>query len=163
MKIEDYNVEIPQDGETWEGVGALGTTLVTNAENYRVMIESLCAADERSKSNWVVRNDDIPLGYEWYDEYKHQDMLVKVMTGCILNGDILDVTTHFDNEMNLVHSIFGNPIINIKDDDYKALWDKANIRAEKIWIEIIEQRGTITINQGTTATRYPMKLKFSNK
>lgn len=160
MKIEDYNVEIPQNGETWEGMGALGTTPIVNAENYRIMIESLCAFDERSKSNWDVRNDDKPLGYEWYDESKHQDMLVKVMTGCLLNGDILDVTTHFDNEMNHVHTIFGNPIINIKDADYKALWDKANIRAEEIWIDIIEQRGTLTRMQGTTAIRYPAQVKI---
>lgn len=36
MKIEEYNVEIPQDGETWDGMGALGTTPVDNAKNYRI-------------------------------------------------------------------------------------------------------------------------------
>lgn len=104
-----------------------------------------------------------PIGYEWYDEAKHQDMLVMVMTGCILNGDTLDVTTNFDNEMNPVHSIFGNPIINIKDADYKALWSKANIRAEEVWTEMIKQRGTITRMQGTTAKGYPMQIKLHNK
>lgn len=32
MRVEDYNVEIPQDGETWEGMGALGTTPIANAK-----------------------------------------------------------------------------------------------------------------------------------
>ena len=51
MKIEEYNVEIPQDGETWEGMGALGTTPVDNAENYRIYL--VMTPEQQKYREWL--------------------------------------------------------------------------------------------------------------
>ena len=51
MKKEEYNVEIPQDGETWEGMGALGTTPIANAENYRIKI--VMTPEQQKYKEWL--------------------------------------------------------------------------------------------------------------
>lgn len=138
MNVEEYNVEIPQGGDVWEGLRALGSTPIAKVENYRVMIDAMCATDEYAKNNdgAIICAVDTP-EYERYEESKHKEQIVKAMIDCLLTGYELDKTIHFDNEMNIVYHIHGDPIVCITQADYQTLAEEAETQSEKLWSELM--------------------------
>lgn len=86
MKRQEYNVEIIQEGETWDGIGPLGTTPAISKKNYRfnrfqfnhhgVCINPICAIDYMGSGLKVTFCVEVAQTYEgrwcyglWWREY----------------------------------------------------------------------------------------------
>lgn len=138
MNQRDYNVEIPQEGKPWEGMGLLGSTPIAKVKNYRAMIEFFGGSDQTAKN---IEDADCVKDspeYEWYEESKHKETLVRRIVDCLLTGYELDRTIHFDNYGNAVYWLYGDPIIIITQADYLSLVEEAEVEAEKLWSELMQ-------------------------
>lgn len=64
------------------------------------------------------------IGYEWYDQNKHKDILQQFIKRSLITGYEMDITPHHMNDGYLMYVVNGNPNIHITKKDFDALCEE---------------------------------------
>lgn len=64
MELEDLEVVIPQNGDTWDELGPLGTTPLNNKINHRFMLDLPCEISESEALKILVEYNEWRRGAE---------------------------------------------------------------------------------------------------
>lgn len=64
MELKDFEVAIPQNGDTWDEFGPMGTTPLNNKINHRFRLDSTCVIDESEALKILVEYNEWRRGAE---------------------------------------------------------------------------------------------------
>lgn len=82
MDLEDFEVVIPQEGDTWDEFGPIGTTPLNNKINRRFWLDSPCEVRYSSSITPMEQELELPEPYsqEFWETYRMADLAWQVDT-----------------------------------------------------------------------------------